>query len=119
MNEHRIDQNVPTFDHLPKAVSNMSDKLSRIEMLLLNLFKPGSESDTWFDLNEFCAYHPDKPAKPTVYFWVQKGLIPYHKKSKKLSFLKSEIDAFLKEGRRMTKKEIQSEARHSLPNLKR
>ena len=33
-------------------------------------------------------YLPDRPAKQTVYGWVFQKKIPYHKKGKKLQFLK-------------------------------
>jgi len=69
-----------------------------------------TETDRWFDLNELCQYHPDKPSKPTVYGWVHSGLIPVHKGGKKLRFLKSEIDNWLKQGRRKTLAETASEA---------
>ena len=74
-----------------------------------------TEIDRWFDLNEFCIYHPDKPSKPTVYGWVHFGLIPYHKGGggKKLRFLKSEIDNWIKQGRRKTLAETASEAEES------
>ena len=67
-------------------------------------------TDRWFDLNELCIYHPDKPSKPTVYGWVNAGIIPVHKGGKKLRFLKSEIDSWLKQGKRKTFSEIASEA---------
>ena len=54
------------------------------------------ETDVWFDLGELCQYHPDKPSKPTVYGWVNARTIPVHKGGKKLRFLKSEIDNWLK-----------------------
>lgn len=72
--------------------------------------KNPNESDRWFDLNELCKYHPDKPCKPTVYGWVTSGLIPVHKGGKKLRFLKSEIDSWLKQGRKMSFSEISLEA---------
>jgi excisionase family DNA binding protein len=54
--------------------------------------------DKWFNLKELCEYIPDRPSKPTVYGWVNSSKIPVHKGGKKLRFLKSEIDAWLKEG---------------------
>jgi excisionase family DNA binding protein len=69
-----------------------------------------TETDRWFDLNELCIYHPDKPSKPTVYGWVHSGLIPVHKGGKKLRFLKSEIDNWIKQGRKKTLAETASEA---------
>ena len=69
-----------------------------------------TETDHWFDLNELCIYHPDKPSKPTVYGWVNAGIIPVHKGGKKLRFLKSEIDNWLKQGRKKTLAETAIEA---------
>lgn len=78
-----------------------------------------TETDSWFDLNELCIYHPDKPSKPTVYGWVNAGTIPVHKGGKKLRFLKSEIDNFLREGRKKNLHEIAAEADKHLNNLKK
>ncbi len=69
-----------------------------------------TEKDGWFDLTELCAYVPDKPSKATVYGWVHTGMIPHHKGQKKLRFLKSEIDAWLKQGRKKTLAETSNEA---------
>lgn len=83
-------------------------RLSNIETLLLELkHKPNHnknypEGDLWFNLKELCEYLPDKPTKTTIYSWVQNRLIPYHKGAKKLRFLKSEIDAWMKEGKKIS-----------------
>ena len=68
------------------------------------------DPDRWFNLYEFCIYHPDKPSKATVYGWVNAGIIPVHKGGKKLRFLKSEIDTWLRQGRKKTLAETASEA---------
>jgi len=57
-------------------------------------------SDRWLDLTELRNYLPDKPSKATVYSWKQKGSLPCHKGAKKLRFLKSEIDEWLKQGKK-------------------
>lgn len=72
--------------------------------------KQPTETDRWFDLNELCIYHPDKPSKPTVYGWVNARAIPVHKSGKKLRFLKSEIDTWLMQGRKKTFTETAREA---------
>ena len=77
-----------------------------------------TETDRWFDLNELCVYHPDKPSKPTVYGWVNASTIPVHKGSKKLRFLKSEIDNWLRQGRKKTLAETASEAEQYLKTKK-
>ena len=100
-----------TFDNLPKAVANLSDEISEIKRLLLDRsVEDKKEADQWFNIAELRNYLPDKPAKPTVYGWVQDGLIPCHKGGKKLRFLKSEIDSWLKQGRKKTNAEIEAEA---------
>ncbi len=73
-----------------------------------------TETDSWFDLKELCFYHPDKPSKPTVYGWVNAGIIPVHKGGKKLRFLKSEIDNWLMQGRKKTLSETANEAENYL-----
>lgn len=99
-----------TFNELPNAVSYLKKEVSEIKRLLLERSENPPEPDRWFDLNELCQYHPDKPTKPTVYGWVNGGIIPVHKGGKKLRFLKSEIDNWLKQGRKKTLAETAREA---------
>ena len=65
-----------------------------------------TDSDEWFDITELCDYHPNKPKIQTVYSWVNKKFIPYHKSGKFLSFNKSEIDNWLQEGLQKTSLQI-------------
>lgn len=99
-----------TLETLPKAFLQLTNEVSEIKRLLLEKSNPPQPTDRWFDLNELCIYHPDKPSKPTVYGWVNAGTIPVHKGGKKLRFLKSEIDNWLKQGRKKTLNEIEAEA---------
>ncbi len=66
-----------------------------------------SDSDEWFDLKGLIAYLPSHPKAQTIYEWVHKGVVPYHKSpdTKMLYFLKSEINDFIKTGRRKTQSE--------------
>jgi excisionase family DNA binding protein len=66
------------------------------------LEKNKQEVDSWFNLDELRDYLPDKPSISTVYGWVNGGNIPAHKVGKKLRFLKSDIDNWLKDGRKKT-----------------
>jgi hypothetical protein len=99
-----------TFEQLPAAVSQIWNKLDAIEKLLHTSHEADPDPDRWFNLDELCIYLPDKPAKPTVYGWVHTAIIPNHKNGKKLRFLKSEIDIWLKSGRRKTISETADEA---------
>lgn len=101
MTEVTITQITPS--ELEQLISNALQKhLLNKELTLHN-------KDEWFNLEQICIYLPDKPAKATVYGWVSKRLIPYHKKGKSLSFLKSEIDKWLKEGLRVTANQMAKE----------
>lgn len=104
-----------TLETLPKAFSQLTNEVGEIKRLLLeNSNLQPAETDRWFDLNELCIYHPDKPTKPTVYGWVNAGAIPVHKGGKKLRFLKSEIDTWLKQGRKKTLAETAADAENYL-----
>lgn len=100
-----------SLESLPKAFAQLADEVSEIKRLLLE--KRSQETvdvNRWLNLEELCLYHPDKPTKPTVYGWVHNGLIPVHKGGKRLRFLKSEIDNWIKQGRKKTLAETVAEA---------
>ena len=108
-----------TLESLPKAFAHLTTEVSEIKRLLLEKSNPPlPETDQWFDLNELINYLPDKPAKATIYGWAHSNLIPYHKGQKKLRFLKSEIDDWMKQGRRKTLSEIAHEAEQYLTKKK-
>jgi excisionase family DNA binding protein len=97
-------------------------RLSELETLVQNSVRkvlneasnpknePQPEADRWFTIDELCEYLPDKPVKATVYGYVHTLSIPFHKTTKRLRFLKSEIDLWLKSGKRKTVSEIEAEA---------
>lgn len=92
-----------TFENLPKAVSEIFKEVVYLKQLLIEHNKTrGLDQEKWFDLKELCAYLPDKPSKMTVYGWVHNQSIPHRKGAKKLRFLKSEIDTWLKCGKKVS-----------------
>lgn len=104
------DENL-TFEQLPQAVATLITEVKEVKSLLQNSHQVSVEpADRWFNLQELCEYLPDRPAKQTVYGWIGQHTIPYHKKGKKLQFLKSEIDAWLKSDKRKTAAELHAEA---------
>jgi hypothetical protein len=108
-----------TLETLPKAFTHLTNEVSEIKRLLLEKSnEQPTQTDRWFDLADLCIYRPDKPAKATVYGEVHKGVIPVHKRGKKLMFLKSEIDAWLKQGRKKTLAETANEAEQYLRTKK-
>ena len=109
-----------TFEQLPKAVSLILAKLEGIEKTMhqesrRNLTVP----DRWFDIDELIAYLPQKPAKQTVYGWINNKLIPYHKNGKRVTFLKAEIDQWLRNGRKQTIGDIKNEVDQHLSQKKK
>ena len=62
------------------------------------------------DVEGLMTYHPDKPARKTIYDWVTLRRVPYHKDGKRLRFLRSEIDAWLAGGYHKTEDEMQEAA---------
>ncbi len=102
--------NTVTFETLPSAVSMLLDKVEKIESSLAAMNQPSTESaDRWMNIQELMEYHPDKPAKKTVYDWVTLRKIPYHKDGKRLRFLKSEIDRWLMSAYHKTEDELYEE----------
>ena len=81
----------------------------RIALSEINTPTPAADPERWMSLQELCEYLPDHPKPQTVYSWVSNKLIPVNKGSKHLRFLKSEIDQWLKSGRRKTFAEMQAE----------
>lgn len=108
-----------TFDQLPQAVAHIYKKLDQIERLLLeNNSTPQPDSIIWMDLEALVAYDPEKRAKTTFYAYVKRRQIPFHKRGKKIIFLRSEIDNWLKQGRQKTFPEIVEKADEYLANKK-
>jgi excisionase family DNA binding protein len=99
------------LENLPWAVARLTEEVSEIKSLLIQQANnQPSDTDRWFNIQELCEYLPDKPSRPTVYDWVHDRIIPVHKGTKKLRFLKSEIDAWLLLGRKKTHADLQKES---------
>jgi predicted DNA-binding transcriptional regulator AlpA len=107
-----------SFNDMPQAMAYLIGKVERLEALLNVTKSELPVSDRWFNLLELCDYLPDKPARQTVYGWIGQKLIPYHKKGKKLQFLKSEIDAWLIGDKHKSVAELQSDAAVFIANKK-
>jgi len=100
-------------------ISSISERVSNKILSEFLSQKSQSSNDNWFNVEELRRYHPDRPSKQTVYLWVSNSMIPFHKNGKKLRFLKSEIDAWLKMGGRKTISQISNEADQYLIKKKR
>lgn len=100
------------FDDLPKAISWMMNKLKELDLKLDGIASlPKDEpKEQWFNLKELCNYLPSHPAEQTVYGWTSCHQIPFHKKGKRIMFLKSEIDTWLHESKIKSPKELEVDA---------
>lgn len=98
-----------TFEQLPKAVTQLYEKLNTIENLLLNKTTQ-PESDLLFTIQQTSEY--TKLSVPTLYGYVSRNEIPFSKRpnSKRLWFSKKELTEWLLQGRRKTIEEIAAEA---------
>lgn len=96
---------------MPKAMAYLITKVEALEKVLLEKNEsPAIPVDKWFNIDELKEYLPDHPAKATIYGWVSKREIPYHKGGKKLRFLQSDIDKWLSNGKRKSESELREEA---------
>jgi excisionase family DNA binding protein len=96
-----------TFDHLPRAVSQLQDKLDNIERLLLSRSEvPQPEADKLLTIKEAAEFL--HLTVPTVYLLVQRAEIPVCKRGKRLYFSKQEITDWIMAGRKKTALEIEA-----------
>ena len=109
-----------TFDQLPQAVTELRQEISGLKNLINALVSksPAYTADQWMNLDQLREYHPDKPARSTVYEWGCQNRIPVHKDGKKLRFLRSEIDQWLSGGKIRTKEELETEAMNRITAIK-
>jgi excisionase family DNA binding protein len=98
-----------TFEKLPQAVTQIYDKLEKIERLLESQNNVARvDNDKLLTIRE--AAEIIHLSVPTIYGLVQRQGIPFYKKGKRLLFIGQELTQWVKTGRKKTVAEIQSEA---------
>ena len=114
------DYKVNSLEEMPKAISYLIGKVENLQQTvnILRSKQKDNESPQWMNVDELCAYHPSHPKKQTVYEWVSKKTIPFHKMTKGLMFLKSEIDEWLKGGYQKTEADLVREAQEFILSKK-
>ncbi|MCG2460388.1 helix-turn-helix domain-containing protein [Flavobacteriaceae bacterium F89] len=109
-----------THDTLPQGVTMLFKEFNELKRLLLKKqAEPTEQADKWLGLDDLVKYDPAKRAKATWYSIVSRGKVPYHKNGKHLVFLQSEIDEWLRTGKRRSNAEIEAEAEAYLSNDKK
>ena len=91
----------------PIVVNAVMDSLEGLRLNYPTV--PTEQPDRWLDINQLSDYLPDRPKTETIYERARNGEIPAHKKGKKWYFLTSEINEYLKTGRKKTKAEKMDE----------
>ena len=116
-----MNEQVLNFNDLPTALSLVINQLKEIDSkisLLSSQFQSNKENE-WLTVTELCAYIPTHPVEHTIYCWTSSREIPYHKRGKRIMFLKSEIDEWLKGVKGKSKHEIQKEAEEYVLSIQR
>lgn len=89
-----------TLEEIPASIVELHRK---VDLLLIQLqSRTESEQDRYLNISELIDYLPEKPARQTVYGWINYRSIPYEKHGKRLYFKKSAIDLWLVNGRRIS-----------------
>ena len=97
------------FEDLPEILGELFEKVSNIEMILLqSKTSSGIADDELLDVSQ--AAELLKLSVATVYTKVCKNEIPANKQGKRLYFYRSELLTWIRSGRIKTIAEIQSEA---------
>ena len=92
-----------TFEQLPEAIAGLQVQLNRIEQLLTERSTVSKEPEilTIKQAAEFLDL-----AVQTVYQRVSSRTIPFSKRGKRLYFQRHELEQWISEGRKQTRKEI-------------
>ncbi|HWB26770.1 MAG TPA: helix-turn-helix domain-containing protein [Chitinophagaceae bacterium] len=105
-----------TFETLPKAVTQLFDKLTNIERLL-SAKENETPADSFLTIQQAAEFLT--LSVPTIYGLVSRGEIPVSKKGKRLYFSKAELTEWVKAGRKKTNAEAARDAENYLQNKKK
>ncbi len=94
----RTDNRIP-FEELPNIVAELCDEVRELKSYMRESFGNYSKN-SWLSVDDLRDYLPEHPSKCTIYTWVEKRMIPAHKKGKFYRFNRDEIDAWLMDGKK-------------------
>lgn len=109
--------NTLTFEQLPQAVGQLYDKLDKIEQLILNNNNPQAPQDERMNIAQAAEFLG--LAIATIYGKVSRREIPVNKRGKHLYFYKSELEAWIRSGRKKTTDEIEEDLQLPLATKRR
>ena len=104
-------EHVLTFEQLPQAVTMLTKEVSELKRLLTEkqVQPPTDQPEQFLTIQEAAEFL--SLTVPTMYSKVSKGELPVMKRSKRLYFSRTELLAYLKDGRKKSNAEIEAEAK--------
>ena len=107
-----MEKQILSFNDLPSALSLVINKLEILEekfSTLMTQIQPDKGLE-WLSVSELSEYLPTHPVEHTIYCWASNKQIPFHKKGRRIMFLKSEIDEWMQDNKSRSRAEIMNEA---------
>ena len=105
-----IDKTAIKFEDMPRALAHLIEKVEELNGKLESLNETSEPRQAeWMGIKELFDYLPTRRAAQTVYGWTSAHMI-FHKKGKRIMFLKSEIDKWLIGAQLKSIREIESDA---------
>ncbi|SOU88050.1 DNA binding domain-containing protein, excisionase family [Tenacibaculum dicentrarchi] len=98
-----------TFENLPTVLSEVLELQKELKNLILSK-ETSSQPETETPLNIKEVAKLTQLSVPTLYLYVSGRKIPHYKQGNKLRFFKTEIIAWVKEGKVKTVSEIEADA---------
>ena len=98
LNNMSQEEEIIPFEKIPSYLVKLRKDIKELKEMVEKQFRLHPPEDEWMDVNDLQAFHPNHPAKKTIYDWVTDGRIPYHKHSHRLRFRRSEIIEWLEGG---------------------
>lgn len=103
------------FEQLPNVIATLTDEVRELKALIHNKAESQTEDNNPLNIKEVAKL--TSLSVPTLYAYVQRNEIPYHKKGNRLYFFKNEIiENWIKTGKQKTIKELETEADILLSN---
>lgn len=103
-----------TFDKLPQAVAYLTEQVSELKKLVVEILPVPSDNRQLVGIDDACRII--KKAKPTIYALVRKGLLPSYKKGKQLYFYENELLEWIETGRKATSTQSYDEVLSAMQN---
>ena len=105
------------FDKLPDVVRQLFETVEHIETLLFKLHHDREAREKFLSVKEAADYL--KITVPTLYSLASRRQIPVKKPGKRLYFLNTELDEWIKAGKLKTNDEIARDAETKLKSYQR